>query len=91
MGAAGFCRAFFVCTWTGAHFNAMLRAISLPGEAMTKIVNLRQARKQRARDDKRAKGDANAAKFGEAKPDRLTRQAEADRAERVHQGHKRDE
>ena len=58
---------------------------------MTRIVNLRQARKQRARDDKRAKGDANAARFGEARSDRLTRQAEADRAERIHQAHKKDE
>ena len=44
---------------------------------MTKIINLRQARKQRARDDKRSAGDANAAKFGEAKPLRDARQAEA--------------
>ncbi|MDQ1899057.1 DUF4169 family protein [Paracoccus sp. WLY502] len=58
---------------------------------MTKTINLRQARKQRDRDAKRAAGDANAAKFGEAKPLRKARQAEADRAERVLQAHRRDD
>ena len=54
---------------------------------MTRIINLRQARKQRDRDAKRATGDANAARFGEAKPLRAARQAEADRASRSHDGH----
>lgn len=58
---------------------------------MTKIINLRQARKQRGRDARRAAGDANAARFGEAKPLRDARQAEADRAERVLQAHRRDD
>lgn len=58
---------------------------------MTKITNLRQARKQRDRDAKRAAGDANAAKYGEAKPLREARQAEADRAEQVLQAHRRDD
>lgn len=58
---------------------------------MTKPINLRQARKQRARDEKRARGDANAAKHGEAKRDREIRQAEADRIGRAHEAHKRDD
>ena len=58
---------------------------------MTKIVNLRQTRKQRARDAKRAAGDANAARFGEAKPVQEARQAEADRAGRVLDAHRRDD
>ncbi|MFC3169771.1 MULTISPECIES: DUF4169 family protein [Paracoccus] len=58
---------------------------------MTKIINLRQARKQRDRDIRRAAGDANAAKFGEAKPSRQARQAEADRAGRAHEAHRRDD
>ena len=58
---------------------------------MTKIINLRQARKQRGRDAKRAAGDANAAKFGEAKPLRQAREAEADRATRVHEAHRRED
>lgn len=58
---------------------------------MTKIINLRQARKQRDRDTKRAAGDANAAKFGEAKPLRQAREAEADRAARAHEAHRRED
>lgn len=58
---------------------------------MTKIVNLRQARKQRDRAEKRAKGDQNAARFGEAKPLRDARQAETDRVTRVHEAHQRDD
>jgi hypothetical protein len=58
---------------------------------MTEIVNLRQVRKQRARDDKRSKGDANAAKFGEAKPLREARKAEAARVSKLHEAHKRDD
>ena len=58
---------------------------------MTKIINLRQARKQRARDEKRASGDANAARFGEAKSLRDARKAEADRANRIHDAHRLDD
>lgn len=55
---------------------------------MTRIINLRQARKSRARAAKRAEGDANAARFGEAKPLRAAREAEAHRVERVLDGHR---
>lgn len=58
---------------------------------MTGIVNLRQVRKQRARDQRRASGDANAAKFGEAKSLKAARKAEAVRTERAHDAHKRDD
>ncbi|WP_347139808.1 DUF4169 family protein [Paracoccus sp. SSK6] len=58
---------------------------------MTKIINLRQARKQRGRDAKRAAGDANAARFGEAKPLRQARNAEADRVARAHEAHRRED
>lgn len=58
---------------------------------MTKIINLRQARKQRGRDAKRAEGEANAVRFGEAKPLRQARQAEAERAARIHDAHRRDD
>lgn len=59
----------------------------MPGP-MTRIINLRQARKSRARDAKRAEGSANAARFGEAKPLRDARAAEADRAARVLDAHR---
>ena len=58
---------------------------------MTTIINLRQARKQRGRMAKRAKADANAAKFGEAKNQRQAREAEAMRNDRAHDAHKRDD
>ncbi|MCH2075405.1 MAG: DUF4169 family protein [Rhodobacteraceae bacterium] len=54
------------------------------------VVNLNKARKARAKDEKRAKADANAVAFGRTKAER-----EADRASRDAQkahldGHKRD-
>ncbi len=58
---------------------------------MTRIVNLRQARKQRARDDKRAKGDLNAVRFGETRAEKRAREAEARRAENALKAHKRDD
>ncbi|AUH34930.1 DUF4169 domain-containing protein [Paracoccus tegillarcae] len=58
---------------------------------MTKIINLRQARKDRARAERRAQGDAKAAKFGEAKSRRTVRQAEQTRADGLHDQHKRDD
>lgn len=58
---------------------------------MTKIINLRQARKQRDRGAKRAAGNENAARSGEAKPQRDARKAEADRATRALDAHRRDD
>lgn len=58
---------------------------------MSKLVNLRQFRKQRTRDDKRARGDANAVKSGEAQRIRRLREVEARRAERAHDAHRRDD
>ncbi len=57
---------------------------------MTRIINLRQARKHRARNASRAAGDTNAAKFGEAKPLRDLRKAEKDRALCDHDSHRID-
>ena len=58
---------------------------------MSKPVNLGQYRKQRARQEKRAQGDANAVKFGEAKHLRKAREGETLRATRLHEAHKRDD
>lgn len=55
---------------------------------MTKIVNLRQARKDRARAEKRAAGDANSVKFGEAKAQKNLRKAETERATRALEAHR---
>lgn len=58
---------------------------------MTKIVNLRQARKQRERAERRAEGDANAARHGEPRALRQARDSEEQRAARVHEAHRRDD
>ncbi|MBC9248136.1 DUF4169 family protein [Paracoccus sp. 11-3] len=58
---------------------------------MIRIVNLRQARKDRARTEKRAAGDANAAKFGEVKALKDARKAEADRAALALEAHRKDD
>lgn len=47
---------------------------------MAEIVNLKRARKQKARAEARAAGDANAARFGRSREQRT---AEADAAERA--------
>lgn len=58
---------------------------------MSKIINLRTARKQRCRAEKRSEGDASAAKHGEARALREAREAEARRIAKLHQDHRRDD
>ena len=55
---------------------------------MSKIVNLNRARKERARTEKRAQGDANAARHGQSKAQKAKARAEADKARRDLDGHK---
>jgi hypothetical protein len=49
---------------------------------MSKVTNLNQFRKARARDDKRAVADANAVKFGRTKAQRDLEKARAAKAKR---------
>lgn len=56
---------------------------------MSKLVNLRLARKQAARDAKRRTGDANAAHHGRSRSERQAQQAQADKARAHLDGHKR--
>lgn len=58
---------------------------------MSEIVNLRAKRKEAARKAARAKGDANAAKFGQTRAERDLAQARAGKAARDLDAHKRDE
>ncbi len=58
---------------------------------MTSVINLRQARKDRDRAEKRAKADANAAKHGRTKAQKAAEKADADRAARHLDGVKRDD
>ena len=56
-----------------------------------KPVNLRRARKVRAREEARAEADASAARHGEAKPVRSLRQARGALEARRLEGHRRDD
>ncbi|MHA6344898.1 DUF4169 family protein [Roseivivax sp. CAU 1761] len=58
---------------------------------MSKVTNLNQARKARARAQKRAAGDANAAKFGRSKAQRQREDDAAARARAHLDGHRRDD
>jgi Domain of unknown function (DUF4169) len=57
---------------------------------MAEIVNLRRAKKQRARGEADAKAAENRALHGRAKADEARDEAEAGRAQRALDGHKRD-
>ena len=56
-----------------------------------KPVNLRRARKHKAREQARAEADANAACHGEAKPVRSLRKARDELEARRLEGHRRDD
>ncbi len=58
---------------------------------MTSVINLRQARKDRDRAEKRANADANAAKHGRTKAQKAVEKADADRAAKHLDGVKRDD
>ncbi len=57
---------------------------------MSKIVNLSQRRKQRARAEKRQAGDENAAKHGRGKAQKALEQARNDKQKRDLDGHERE-
>jgi hypothetical protein len=57
---------------------------------MAEIINLRQARKRKAKADKEAKAAANRAAFGRAKDERSLEDARRDRERRHIDSHKRD-
>ena len=58
---------------------------------MSKVVNLRQARKARARDADRREADGNAARHGRTLAERRAEDAAAKAAARHLDGHRRDE
>jgi hypothetical protein len=57
---------------------------------VAEIVNLRRARKARARREARTEADANAARHGEAGASRKVREAETARVTRLHEGNRRE-
>jgi len=58
---------------------------------MAEIVNLRRARKAKARDAKAAEADANRTKHGIAKPVRDLAKAQAEKDKRAADAHKLDD
>jgi hypothetical protein len=54
-------------------------------------INLNRARKQRARDEEKAKADENAVRFGRTRAQKEAERAEAERAARLLEGHERGE
>ena len=57
---------------------------------LAELINLNRARKDRARAEKEAQAAANRARFGRTKAEKLKDTAEAARAEKVMDGHRRD-
>lgn len=58
---------------------------------MADIVNLRQARKRKARLERERTADANRVKFGRPKADKEHDRLENARVNRTHEGHRRDD
>ena len=58
---------------------------------MNGIVNLNKARKEKARAERKARADANAAKFGRTKTEKALDRAKADKARADLDAHRRDE
>lgn len=55
---------------------------------MAEIINLRRARKQRARQDAEAQAQQNRVAFGRSKAERSLTEAERDKAARALEGHR---
>jgi vacuolar-type H+-ATPase subunit C/Vma6 len=58
---------------------------------MADIINLRTARKQKARAAKEAQASQNRILFGRTKAEKLKQSAEKERAEKIIDAHKRDD
>lgn len=58
---------------------------------MSNVINLRQARKAKARADEARTAQANRAKFGRTKVDRLAQQAEEERRDALIKGARRED
>ncbi len=56
-----------------------------------RIINLRSARKRKARAAAKAEADDNAYRHGRTKEQRQLTEAENSRIERLHQGHRRED
>ena len=57
---------------------------------MTQIVNLRSVKKRREAARKRAQADANAAKFGRTRAERVLEETRAEKAQAALEAHRRE-
>ena len=57
---------------------------------MGSVINLRQARKAKARSEKEKKAETNRARYGQTKAQKTKQRFEADKLERHLDGHKRE-
>ncbi len=55
------------------------------------LINLNRARKEKAKRDRLAEAEANRVKFGRTKAEKLKEKAEAERATRTLDAHRREE
>jgi hypothetical protein len=58
---------------------------------MADVVNLRQARKRKAQEDRKRSAGANRVKFGRPKSEKEHSRLEKARTERAHQAHRRED
>jgi Domain of unknown function (DUF4169) len=81
-------------SWNSSKFHHLTRLdrrqTSTTSSAMTEIVNLKNARKQKARAEAEAKASQNRAAFGRTKTDKKSAKAETEAAIKRIEGHKRD-
>ncbi len=57
---------------------------------MARLTNLNRFRKQKARAEKRARADANAARYGRSKAEKALEEARAEKAARLLDAHRRE-
>ena len=58
---------------------------------MAEIVNLRRARKDKARQQRESEAEANRRRFGRTKAEKAVSRLDAERARRSHEGAKRED
>ena len=74
---------------TGANAPIPTRATETEGNALGDIINLREARKARARRERERQGAENRVRHGQTKAERHRMATEDDRSQRTLDGHRR--
>jgi hypothetical protein len=77
--------------YANSHQNRGDFKVPAEGLHMAEIVNLRQARKRKARAGQQREAEANRLKFGRPKSEKEHARREEARAQRVHEAHRRED